>query len=1056
MKGCPTPKSLAAIVAVVCLTLLAGSALAQYQTGNIYGKVQAKDGSVLPGVTVTVTGVGAPQTIVTDSQGNFHFLSLSPGTYSIKAELAGYGVATRAGVRLQVAQNADVTIALNPAVAESITVTAEAPLLDARKAGTGTNVSKVEMEKVPTSRDPWTVLQSIPSVQIDRINVGGSQSGQQSNYYAKGALIRDNSWNMDGVNITDMGATGSSPLYFDFDSFEEMQITTGSSDPRVETPGVQLNMVTKRGTNDFKGSARYLYTPGSTQTDPTVPSEATGYLASTNAINFVRDYGGELGGPVLRDRLWFWLARGDQKISDQASSTINTNNTVAVGLFDNIVLRNKNLKLNGQILSSNSAVAYYTWGDKVRNARNLSPTRPFETAYRQTGPTTVEKLEDTQIFGSSLYLTGMWSKVKGGFGLHANGGAGASAPSKWRDSAGVYHDNFETFDTLRPQKQYRIDGSKFFDFGRVNNEFKFGFGYRNTPVTSVTTWPGAAGGWWRYDTTNATVCASQGLPSNCGIAQLPRPVSVGYAEKYRDFYLGDTVLLGNLTLQGGLRWDRQQSNNLAVNVGGNPLLSSPLTLPCTVGLGSSCPGFIPAAGGNPATPGTLTASLPALTFPGDPGTLKWNTVTPRIGATYALGADKRTLLRASYNRYASQIGSAVSGANPLAYSAFYFYGVDANNDHTIQRNELSKIRLFAGVDPNNPTAIANTRRVDYGMKVPTSDEFILGAERQLLSDFSVGANYTYRKYNNLYTIRWEKTQGKGDYYTQADYVPATYGDAAHTPVVAGGTFTLKDPITGQVITTFTTNTVPVWQLAPGVPAPTYRVLTTRPGYSQNFNGLEVTATKRLSHNWMFRANASYGDYKEKCSGDAFSNPTPALNGDARGSSAASSGGPVPCQSGQVAPQSAGSGAFGNDFISAKWNFNVTGVYVFPWEINLGANLNARQGYPAVLRDAVSGLRGGTVNAELNPVGEVRFDNVYELDLRLAKDFRLMNRVGITISGDLFNAPNKRTILQRETLILSTAGNSSTPATATTSRAAGWRIAELQSPRVWRLGMRISY
>src|SRR5438093_4318653 len=362
MKRCPKFLLYAAVA------LFAVSAYAQFQTGNIYGRVQAKDGSVLPGVTIALTGVGAPQTTVSDGQGNFRFINLSPGTYTLKAELAGYGTSSRAGVGVRVAQNADVTMTLNPAVAESITVTAEAPLLDSRKAGTGTNVPRVELEKVPTSRDPWTVLQSIPSVQIDRINVGGSQSGQQSNYYAKGALIRDNSWNMDGVNITDMGATGSSPLYFDFDSFEELQITTGGSDPRIETPGVQLNMVTKRGTNDFKGSARYLYTPGSTQSTPTVPAEAPGYLSQTNAINFVRDYGGEIGGPVWRDRVWFWAARGDQKISDQASSTIGSGGSVSTGAFDNIILRNKNLKLNGQILSSNSGVAYYTWGDKVRNA----------------------------------------------------------------------------------------------------------------------------------------------------------------------------------------------------------------------------------------------------------------------------------------------------------------------------------------------------------------------------------------------------------------------------------------------------------------------------------------------------------------------------------------------------------------------------------------------------------------------------------------------------------------------------------------------------------------
>src|SRR5438067_6563653 len=240
MKRCPTLRFLAVVTAALCLSLFAVSGYAQLQTGNIYGKVTAKDGSVLPGVTVTLPGVAAPQTTVTDAQGNFRFLSLSPGTYSLKADLAGYGTSTRAGVGVRVGANADVTMTLNPSVSESITVTAEAPLLDVRKAGSGINVTKVEMEKIPTSRDPWTVLQQAPSVQVDRINVGGNQSGQQSVYNAKGATSDQNTWNMDGVNITDMGATGSSRLYFASDSLEEMQITTGGSDPRVMTPGVQL------------------------------------------------------------------------------------------------------------------------------------------------------------------------------------------------------------------------------------------------------------------------------------------------------------------------------------------------------------------------------------------------------------------------------------------------------------------------------------------------------------------------------------------------------------------------------------------------------------------------------------------------------------------------------------------------------------------------------------------------------------------------------------------------------------------------------------------------
>ena len=1047
MKRCPSSRILA-IVATLCISLLAVSAFAQLQTGNIYGRTQAKDGSVLPGVTVTLTGVGAPQNAVSDAQGSFRFPNLSPGSYTLKAELAGYGTATRAGLTVSVGQNADISMTLNPSMAESITVTAESPLLDVRKAGTATNVSKIEMEKIPTSRDPWTVLQSVPAVQVDRINVGGSQSGQQSVYYAKGALGRDNTWNVDGVNITDMGATGSSPLYFDFDSFEEMQATTGGSDPRIETPGVQLNMVTKRGTNDIRGTARYFYTPGSLQAAAKVPGEATYYLDATNKVNFVRDYGAEAGGPIWKDHLWFWGGRGDNKISVQASNTIAFNSAgqpiSTAGLFDNIVLRDKNAKLNAQIVASNSAVGFYTWGDKVRNARNLSPTRPFETAWRQIGPTSVYKLEDTQIIGSSLYLTGMWSKISGGFSLNGNGGQGEAAPSRWRDASGVNHDNFYTYVTSRPQKQERLDGSKFFDMGSMNHELKFGFGYRNTPVHSTSVYPGPAHGWWDYSGLAAT-CTAQGLPATCGVANLSRDVNVAYTEKYNDFYVGDTVLMGNLTLQGGLRWDRQQTANSGVSIAANPILAAALNLPCSTTIASSCTG------------GTLNASLPAVTYAGDSRQLKWNSVSPRIGMTYSLGADKRTLLRAGYNRYASQIGSAVSGANPLAYSAFYILGVDTNGDHVIQRGELQKINGFAGVNPANPSAIALTRRVDYGMKVPTTDEIIVGAERELMTDFSVGVNYTYRKYNNLFTTRFEKTAGAGDYYTPDDWVLSSR--------TAGGTFVQCAPVVGdptkpgtisgvgsaqvcngiEIARFNTASGVALYQLKSGVPVPVYRVLTTRPDYSQKYSGFELTATKRMSHKWMFRGNLTYNNYTESCGATAFANPTPALPG-----STVVSGGPGRCPGGQVAPQSAGSGAFGNDFINAKWNLNLTGAYIMPWDINLGASLAARQGYPRPFRSNVSGLPGGTVGVMLEPMGNVRFDNVYELDLRVAKDFRFMNRVGMTVSGDLFNAPNKRTILQRETLIINDA------AAGTTSRAAGNRITEMQSPRIWRLGMKFNF
>ncbi|HEX7808151.1 MAG TPA: hypothetical protein VF608_05495, partial [Thermoanaerobaculia bacterium] len=159
--------------------------------------------------------------------------------------------------------------------------------------------------------------------------------------------------------------------------------------------------------------------------------------------------------------------------------------------------------------------------------------------------------------------------------------------------------------------------------------------------------------------------------------------------------------------------------------------------------------------------------------------------------------------------------------------------------------------------------------------------------------------------------------------------------------------------------------------------------------------------------------------------------------------AAAYGGPPACVGGQLAPQSAGSGAFGNVFVGSRYNANIAGVYEAPWGINLGANLLARQGYPEVYRQNVA-VRGGTATVALEEVGERRFDNVYQLDLRVAKDFRVMNLATFSISADIFNATNERTILQRNGLLVN--------GTTSTSN----NITEIQAPRVYRIGGKVTF
>ena len=1026
MKRCsPQLLRAATVAASLFIALFAVNAYAQFQTGNIYGHVQAKDGSPLPGVTVTLTGVGAPQTFVTDATGAFRFVNLSPGTYQLKAELAGYGTATRQGIAVNIGRNADVSMNLNPSVAESITVTAEAPLLDVRKTGTGATVTKIELEKVPSGRDPWVILQQTPGVLIDRINVGGNESGQQSNYVGKGTVGSQSTWNVDGVNITDVGALGSSPSYYDFDSFEEMQITTGGTDPRIQTPGVQLNMVTKRGTNDVRGSGRYFKTGSNLQADPKIPSEAQSYLKNVNQIDNIQDYGLELGGPIIRDKLWLWGAYSKQNI-DLLTATILTFGPSAGSRFlDQTKLENENLKLNAQPIASNSLSITDMYGNKVKLGRNVGPVRPPETAWNQsdhykkgegslTDPT-MWKIEDTQIIGSNLYLTGLYSKVQGGFRLIADNGKGCkdlvcglnSLPAYLdltENGDGAYHRTYLSYDTVRPQTQYRLDGSTFFNTGSLSHELKFGFGYRKADVRSISVWPGDQ---LVYDFgTSSFDCDAPG--GSCTDAvKFFRPTDFTYNVKSNDIYAGDTLLLGNLTLQAGLRYDQQKGAVAGGSIAGNGLLGN---------------------------------DFPAISWNAIGGE-KWTSISPRLGLTYTIGANKRSLIRADYSRYVDQLGgTTVYNVSPGKYQYLYYYFNDANQNNIADPGEgidTANLLAYSNVDPAKINVGNSLFRYDKNMNPPKTDEFILGFEHELMTDLSIGVNGTYRKLTDFIWNAAEKTQGSGNFYTSADYEPVTRTLALDCTNIANCTTVgfLPGGATQQNVTWY--------QLKDGVDAPVYYVITNRPGYNQTYKGLELTATKRMSNRWMLRGNVTLQDWKQNVDANGIIDPT--HNRGAASGAGATPGwltGCTSCDGTSVLQGSgSGSGSKGGVYINSKWAYNVTGVYQIPIvETSLGFNLTGRQGYPIPYVYRASTSEGFKYVLLENDTDKYRHSNLTELDLRLAKDLRL-SRVGLTLSVDAFNVLNKQTILQRDVRRVQLTPN---------------HITELQSPRVFRLGARLTF
>src|SRR6185295_7762582 len=171
------------LAACVLAAWAAGASLAHAQAlGSIFGKVTDSSGGVLPGVTVTVTGTGLQQPLVatTSENGTYQFPSVPIGTYTVAFELASFKKAVRPNVIITTGFNAGVDQKLDIGqISDEVTVSAASPVVDTKKVTTGAVFTADVLEKIPTARDPWQIINMTPGVQLNGFNVGGSQSGQQ-------------------------------------------------------------------------------------------------------------------------------------------------------------------------------------------------------------------------------------------------------------------------------------------------------------------------------------------------------------------------------------------------------------------------------------------------------------------------------------------------------------------------------------------------------------------------------------------------------------------------------------------------------------------------------------------------------------------------------------------------------------------------------------------------------------------------------------------------------------------------------------------------------------
>lgn len=279
----------------LAVMLLPRPGAAQVQTGDLAGSVSDQQGLALPGVTVTISSpqlIAAQQSAVTTETGAFRFTYLPPGTYKVTAELQGFQTQVREGIQVSVGGTTEVPIRMTVgAVSEVVTVTGGAAAAAVENTQLSLNLRPQELQALPVQRRTTGLLTLA--------------AGVTPNLSALGGATRGNSFAVDGVYLNEPG-TGREEVRHSLEVYQEVQVGTGGHPAEYgNATGALLNAVTKSGGNVFSGDATFVYAGDELQSEN---FEGQGLSAPPETVLFRNELAFTAGGPVRRDRIWFFAA----------------------------------------------------------------------------------------------------------------------------------------------------------------------------------------------------------------------------------------------------------------------------------------------------------------------------------------------------------------------------------------------------------------------------------------------------------------------------------------------------------------------------------------------------------------------------------------------------------------------------------------------------------------------------------------------------------------------------------------------------------------------------
>ncbi len=522
-------KTRASIVMAVFVLLFTAGAMAQTQTGTLSGRIIDEQGAVLPGVLVTLTGGQGSQTQVTDTRGEYRFQGLTPGVYEVSTELTGFAPRTERNLEVGLGRTLTVNLTLRiGGVTESVDVVSNASTIDLTSPATETKLSHDLLSAMPLNIGNFNAAASLLNYSPG-INSGAAFGGDSD--YGNALLI-------DGVDTRDPEA-GSAWVFYNYNIIDEVQVGgLGAPAEYGGFSGAVVNTITKSGSNVYRGLFEGRFT-NKTLAGNNITGEQlklNGALGDASKIKKLTDYTAQLGGPIKRDKAFWWLSVQRYAFKQDPVGPVTERSEVSPRY---------NGKLTFNLTPNDVLVANFQYDNYNITGRTGYPGSysTDQQTVDEDSPELVWNAQYRKVFNSSTFLE---AKING-YSAYYNLDPVDSSPLRIDNGTGEYSGGAGYYYyAARHRYQLNAAVTKYAEaFGTHN--FKFGIEIERSGVRNQEEYSscGPVGSCYFIDYYGVPYYAYSGLNYN-----------VRSSNRRESFYVQDAWKKNRLTLNLGIRLDR--------------------------------------------------------------------------------------------------------------------------------------------------------------------------------------------------------------------------------------------------------------------------------------------------------------------------------------------------------------------------------------------------------------------------------------------------------------------------------------------------------------------